>query len=37
MTIDELKAALEKIPAKGAINKARRNAILAQIYRLMNE
>lgn len=37
MTIDELKAALEKIPTKGAINKARRNAILAQIYRLMNE
>lgn len=37
MTIEELRAALDKIPKTGAINMARRNAILAQIYALMNQ
>ena len=37
MTIEELKAALDKIPNRGAINKARRSAILAQIYALMEQ
>ena len=37
MTIDELKAALDRIPNKGAINKARRLQIQKQIFELMNE
>ena len=36
MTIAELKAALERIPKTGAINKARRRAIIEQINRIMN-
>lgn len=35
MTIRELQIKLSKIPANSPINIARRNAILAQIYRLM--
>ena len=35
MTIEMLKEALEKIPARGPINIARRRAILAEIYELM--
>lgn len=35
MTIEELRAALEKIPKTGAINKARRRAIESQILALM--
>ena len=35
MTIEELKLALDRIPDKGAINKARRRAIIAMIYKLM--
>ena len=35
MTIEELRKELDKIPPKGAINKALRQAILAQIYALM--
>lgn len=35
MTIEELRAALEKIPKTGAINKARRLAIQKQIIALM--
>lgn len=37
MTIEELKKALNKIPKTGAINQARRRAILAQIYALMEQ
>ena len=36
MTIEELKAALDRIPNKGAINKARRLQIQKQIFALMN-
>lgn len=36
MTLEELQAALENTPATGAINKARRRAILAQIYALLD-
>ena len=35
MTIEELKAALDAIPNKGAINKARRIAIQKRIFELM--
>jgi hypothetical protein len=35
MTIEELKAALERIPKTGAINKARRLAIQKQIIALL--
>ena len=35
MTIDELVQALERIPDKGAINKARRRAIIIFINQLM--
>lgn len=35
MTIDELRDALERIPNRGAINKARRRAIIMQINELM--
>jgi len=34
MTIDELKLALDRIPATGAINKARRRAIIILINKL---
>lgn len=34
MTIDELKIALDKIPPTGAINLARRRAIIRQINKL---
>lgn len=37
MTIEELKAALDQIPNKGAINKARRLLIQKQIFELMKE
>ena len=37
MTIDELKAALDQIPKTGAINKARRRAIIQLINRLFAE
>lgn len=37
MTIEELKAALDRNPKTGAINQARRRAILAQIYALMGQ
>lgn len=37
MTIEELKAALDRIPNRGAINKARRLAIQKQIFELMKE
>ena len=37
MTIEMLQEALEKIPKTGAMNKARRRAILAQIYALQQE
>ena len=37
MTIEELQKELDKIPKKGAINKALRQAILAQIYALMEK
>ncbi len=36
MTLDELKEALERIPNKGAINKARRRCIIIQINRLLS-
>ena len=36
MTIEELEKALARIPEKGAINKARRRAIMLQIARLMD-
>lgn len=35
MTIDELRDALERIPNRGSINKARRRAIIMQINELM--
>ena len=34
MTIEQYQEALEKIPKTGAINKARRRAILQKIYEL---
>lgn len=37
MTIEELKAALDRIPNKGVINKARRLQIQKQIFELMNK
>ena len=37
MTIDELKAALDNIPKKGAINKARRLQIQKMIFELLKE
>ena len=37
MTIDELKAALDRIPKTGAINKARRLQIQKRIFELMKE
>lgn len=35
MTLEELKQALDRIPNKGAINKARRLQIQKQIFRLL--
>ena len=35
MTIEELKEALEKIPNKGAVNKARRRCIIILINRIL--
>ena len=35
MTIDELRDALERIPDKGAINKARRRSIIVEINKLL--
>ena len=37
MTIEMLLEALEKIPTTGAVNLARRRAIIAQIMKLMEE
>jgi hypothetical protein len=37
VTIDELKAALDNIPKKGAINKARRLQIQKMIFELLKE
>lgn len=37
MTIDELKAALDRIPKTGAINKARRLQIQRRIFELLKE
>lgn len=37
MTIEELKAALDRIPKTGAINKARRLQIQMQIFELMHK
>ena len=37
MTIEELKAALDRIPKTGAINKARRLQIQKQIFELMHK
>ena len=37
MTIEELKAALERIPKTGAINKARRLQIQRRIFELLKE
>lgn len=37
MTLDELKAALDRIPKTGAINKARRLQIQKQIFELLKE
>ena len=37
MTIEELKAALDRIPNKGAINKARRLQIQKMILELMQK
>ena len=37
MTIDELKAALDRIPKNGAINKARRVEIQKKIFELMHK
>lgn len=37
MTIEELKAALDRIPKIGAINKARRLQIQKQIFELMHK
>lgn len=36
MTLEELKEALDRIPDKGAINKARRRAIIILINQLMS-
>ena len=36
MTIEALKRALDSIPPTGAINKARRRALIEQINRIMN-
>ena len=35
MTLEELKAALDRIPPTGAINKARRRALLILINKLL--
>jgi len=35
MTLEELQNALDRIPNKGAINKARRQKIIEQINRLL--
>ena len=35
MNLDELKLALDRIPNTGAINKARRRAIILQINRIL--
>ena len=35
MTLEELKQALDRIPNKGAINKAQRLQIQKQIFRLL--
>lgn len=35
MTIEEIKEALDKIPADTAINRATRRALLARLYALM--
>ena len=37
MTLEELRLALDRIPNKGAINKARRLQIQKQIFELMSE
>ncbi len=37
MTLEELQAALAKIPNKGAVNRARRLAIIVMINKLMEE
>lgn len=37
MTIEELKAALDRIPKNGAINRARRLQIQKQIFELMQQ
>ena len=37
MTLEQLQEALEKIPATGAINKARRRALIIQINKLLGE
>lgn len=37
MTIEELKAALDRIPKTGAINRARRLQIQKQIFELMHK
>ena len=37
MTIDELKEALDRIPKKGAINKARRLQIQKMIFELLKQ
>jgi hypothetical protein len=37
MTIQELQNALDRIPNKGAINKARRQKIIEQINQLLGE
>lgn len=37
MSIDELKAALDSIPKKGAINKARRLQIQKMIFELLKK
>ena len=36
MTLEELIAALNRIPEKGAINKARRRAIIVEINRILS-
>jgi hypothetical protein len=35
MTLDELRMALDRIPDNGAINKARRRAIIIEINKLL--
>ena len=37
MTIEELQKALDAVPKTGAINKAIRQSILEQIYKLMEK